>query len=429
MKVNLTSDPALNTKLLQSALDLGGTVRVETPGTYDVDGPLFIGSNTTLEFAPKVFIRRGQGGKLQPFLVNKGVLSGDWNENIRVEGLHLSVNGVDLSHTSFYPGLRGHISFLKVKNLVVRDYECGELVLLGYGIHICSFENILLEKLRIEGNKDGVHISDGRYFTIRDSVFWTYDDAVALNAYDFCLSTAVYGNLEDGLIENCVDLNTDKHKPAGDFCRLLGGAWANWQKGMTVQNSTLAVHNGHLYSACFPVPSPKAPAISNVPPTHRAGIASFGDISWRYVREHRGDYEATCRRITFRNITLQKPRIGFGFTFCWGPWALSVPSNLKMPVLEDLTFEKINCKCEMRAVFGGAFPARNVRFIDSVLRGKILFAENCPGHKDDEYPVMDVTFQRVNIPQSGELFFFRPTTRKLKILISDCTGNGFDKVR
>lgn len=424
-EITLTSDPAVNTLLLQNVLDAGGTIRLTTPGTYDVNGPLFIGSDTTLEFAPGVFIRRAAGGRNQPFLVNKGILKGEWNENIKIIGLHLLVNGVDVSHNAFYPGLRGHLSFLKVRNLTVRDYECSELVRLGYGIHICTFRNITLEKLRIEGNKDGVHLSDGRYFTIRDSVFCTYDDAIALNAYDFCLSTAVYGNIEDGLIENCTDLNSEKHKVAGYFCRMLGGAWKNWHKGMTVQNSTLAVYNGHLYSACFPVPSAKAPAVSQIPPTHRSGIADHGGISWRYVREHRGDYEATCRRIICRNITLQKPRIGFGFTFSWGKWAESVPGKLKMPVLEELTFEKIHCQCDMRAVFGGAAPARNVRFADSVLRGKILFAEAYPGRKDEEYPVMDVTFSKVDIPQSSSQFFFRPTTRKLAITRSGCSGDGF----
>ncbi|MBO5725278.1 MAG: hypothetical protein J6S58_10665, partial [Lentisphaeria bacterium] len=106
MNVKLSvADPVQNTVLLQQALDQGGTIRVEEPGIYDVEGPLWIGSNTSLEFGAGVVIRRSPGGQSKPFIVNKGLFKGEWNDHIRIEGLHLVTNGVDLTHFSIYPGV------------------------------------------------------------------------------------------------------------------------------------------------------------------------------------------------------------------------------------------------------------------------------------------------------------------------------------
>lgn len=427
MNVNLTSDPVLNTQVLQTALDKGGIVRVEDPGSYEVEGPLWIGSHTALIFGPGVVIRRSEGGQSKPFIVNKGLFKGEWNDHIRIEGLHLVTNGVDLTHFSIYPGLRGHLAFLKVRDLVIRDYECCDLTKLGYGIHICTFEDILLEQLHIEGDKDGVHLSDGRYFTIRDSSFRTYDDAIALNAYDYCLSTAVYGDVEDGLIENCHD-HAGNSRSVGYFCRMLGGAWTDWSEGMRVQNSTLAVYDGHLYSVCLPLPPEKREKdlISTVPPTHKYGVETFGGIPWRYVREHRGTYEATVRRITCRNIYLHKPRVGFGFTVEGGLWSESVPAGVKLPVIEDLVFDRILVECDPIYVFGGGHPVRNVRVSNSTLRGNILATSVYQNHKAEEYPPLDITFTGVHIPRSEGVFLLQNVAeRPVDIQVIACSGDGF----
>lgn len=419
--LNPWDGPEKNTRLLQQHLDQGGTIRLEKPGTYDLDGPLFIGDDTALEFGPGVIIRRAPGGSDNPLFVNKGVTEKKWNRNIRIEGLHLVTNKVDLTHRSIYPSLRGHLAFLGVRDLIIRDYECLDLTLLGYGLHICSFENILLERLYIAGDKDGVHLSDGRYFTIRDSRFGTYDDAIALNAYDYCLSTAVYGTLEDGLIENCHDFNINGS--VGLFCRMLGGTWQNWYPGMLVRNSTLAVYNNKLYSVCLPLPPKVKDLVSNTPPTHDEGTREYDGIAWRYVKEHDGVYEATCRRITFRNIYLHKPRIGFGFTLCGDLWADSVPRGLPLPVAEDLIFDGIHAECDQEFVFGGQQPARNIRVCNSTLRGKIVWAVVYEDHTAEEYPPMDIVFSGVNFQQPAEDFSLIAPGRKVSMRFYGCSGN------
>lgn len=421
ISLNPADGPEKNTLLLQQYLDQGGTIRLEQPGTYDLNGPLFIGDDTALEFGPGVIIRRAPGGKDHPLISNRGVLEKKWNRNIRIEGLHLVTDKVDVSVRSFYPALRGHLAFLGVRDLIIRDYECLDLTLIGYGIHICSFENILLERLYIAGDKDGVHLSDGRFFTIRDSRFDTYDDAIALNAYDYCLSTAVYGTLEDGLIENCHDFNTGK--AVGLFCRMLGGTWQDWHPGMLVRNSTLAVYNNKLYSVRLPLPPKVKNLVSNVPPTHDEGTEEHGGIAWRYVKEHDGIYEATCRRITFRDIYLHKPRIGFGFTLTGDLWADSVPAGLSLPVIEDLVFDGIHAECDLESVFGGQQPAQNIRVCNSTLRGRIIWAPVYEDHTAEEYPPMDFVFSGVNFRQRTEQFSLIAPGRQVTTQFYGCSGN------
>ncbi len=395
-------NPVENREKLQQALDLGGTVHVQNPGTYDVSGTLFIDDHTSLLFDPGITIKRSDAeAKNHPFIVNRGTFTNKWNHNIRIEGLHLITNHVDPDHFSIYPGLRGHLAFLRIRDLVIRDYECLDLTKLGYGIHVCSFENLLFEQLHIEGDKDGVHLSDGRNFVIRDSRIGTSDDGIALNAYDYSLSTATYGWVENGVVENCYDL--DVHKQTGNFCRMLGGCWTDWYSGMIVQNSTLAVYDGHLYSVALPLPPiPHDPPLtSTVPPTHKEGIQEFGGIPWRYVKPHNGEYEASCRNIAFRNIHLQKPRFGFGFTFEQGLWAESVPKGMKMPVISNLLFENIIAECDLMYVFGGLHPAVNIQVNDSVLSSPTVIASVVKNQKPEDYPLMDFTFRNVTYRTSA----------------------------
>ena len=50
--------PGKNVRALQEALDRTGTVRVTTPGVYDLDGTVLIGSDTALECGAGVYFRR-----------------------------------------------------------------------------------------------------------------------------------------------------------------------------------------------------------------------------------------------------------------------------------------------------------------------------------------------------------------------------------
>ncbi|RMD75748.1 MAG: hypothetical protein D6820_14060, partial [Lentisphaerae bacterium] len=101
------ADPVGNQRALQKAVDRGGTIVVERPGIYRIGGTVYLPSYTTLQFANGVILQKEAAPK--PFshvFLNRGALSRTFDEKIRLEGLHLRVNGVDELDWQVY-GLRG----------------------------------------------------------------------------------------------------------------------------------------------------------------------------------------------------------------------------------------------------------------------------------------------------------------------------------
>lgn len=125
---------------------------------------------------------------------------------------------MEARHNAAVYGLTGEVSFFRVKRLRVFDFTCMDLPALSYGLHICTFEDIVLERLTIEGRKDAVHLGTGKHFVIRHGLFRTFDDPIALNAHDYAVANPQMGWIEDGLIEDCYDL-ADRDT-TGYFCRI-----------------------------------------------------------------------------------------------------------------------------------------------------------------------------------------------------------------
>ena len=86
--------PGKNVRALQEALDRTGTVRVTTPGVYDLDGTVLIGSDTALECGAGVYFRRA--GSFCHLLLNKGALRRSYDHGIRISGLKVICNGNDV---------------------------------------------------------------------------------------------------------------------------------------------------------------------------------------------------------------------------------------------------------------------------------------------------------------------------------------------
>jgi len=62
-----------NTQALQKSVDQGGTIQVSEPGTYNLAGTVYIGSNTSLQFGNGVFIKKvNEQGDFSHVLINKG---------------------------------------------------------------------------------------------------------------------------------------------------------------------------------------------------------------------------------------------------------------------------------------------------------------------------------------------------------------------
>jgi hypothetical protein len=336
-----------NMKALQRAIDQTGTIIVSEPGTYKIAGTVFIGSHTSLIFGHNVFLKKSdEQGAFSHVLLNKGALTKTYDEHISVEGLNVIVNGMDVRKFLVY-GLHGQLAFFYVKDLRIERFRCLDIGKAQYGVHICTFEDIVINDVILKGDKDGVHLGRGKRFTISRGTFQTYDDAVALNAHDYDVGNPELGWIEDGVVENCHDLADDK-KPVGYFCRILAGAWIDWQPGMEVQKSDTVVSNGRLYRV-FAKPD-ETKYKSTTQPMHETGSQELDGITWVVVQND-VTYTAGVRNVVFRDIFLHKPRIGFSVHFDNDKFSRSYYPGAKVPQQEQLTFDNIRVLHDQRTEF------------------------------------------------------------------------------
>lgn len=325
-----------NVKVLQKAIDNGGTIIVSKPGMYKIAAPLFIGSNTSLIFGNGVSLKKvNEVGAFAQLIINKGAITKTFNEHISVEGLHVIVNGVD-NCSDLVLGLRGILGFSYVKDLRIKGLRCYDLTGCQYGLQVNRFEDVMIEDVIIKGQKDGIHFGPGKRFTIRDAVFQTYDDAIALNGQDYSTSNPEMGWIEDGLIENCYDLIQEK--PIGFFCRMLGGSWIEWKKGMNVQQSDAVVSNGRLYRVKMPPDGKLYNSLTR--PDFESGSKVLDGITWVMTQEE-VTYTAGVRNITFRNIQLEKPRVSFGIQFDMSEYDRSYYPGAEVPIQENIFLDNV----------------------------------------------------------------------------------------
>jgi hypothetical protein len=106
-----------NQAALQRAVDQGGSIVINLPGTYKLAGTVYLGDNTALDFGAGVIIQKvAEKGDFTHVFINKGALSWTWNSNISITGLHLQVNGVEKGDERPY-GLRGQVAFFTPRTL------------------------------------------------------------------------------------------------------------------------------------------------------------------------------------------------------------------------------------------------------------------------------------------------------------------------
>jgi hypothetical protein len=333
-----------NRRALQRAVDQGGTIVVSRPGVYKTAGAVYLGSHTSLVFGNGVFLKKvDEQGPFTHVFLNKGALTRTYDRDITIDGLHILVNGVDVRKWEVF-GLHGHLAFFYVKDLRINRFRCLDLGPRQYAIHVCTFEDIIINDVMIKGDKDGVHLGRGKRFTISNGVFWTYDDAVALNAQDYDVGNPEMGWIEDGVVEKCFDL-PDGKKPIGFFCRIVAGAWIDWRPGMSVQKSDTVVSNGRLYRVQAD-PDGKV-YTSLTQPTHDSGSVTLDGITWG-ANQSEVTYTAGVRNVVFRDIFIEKPRLPFSVHFSNDKYDRSFYPGAQIPKQEQLSFDNIRVKHEQR---------------------------------------------------------------------------------
>lgn len=338
-----------NCAALQAALDRGGLVTVERPGRYKIADTLLIGSDTTLRCAPGVvFVKTDEGQRFSHILMNKGALTRTWDKNIVIEGFTLSVNGMDLDTWRVY-GLRGHVAFFYVKDLKISRFRCDDLATCQFCIHICTFEDLLIDDVIIDGMKDGIHLGRGKRFAIRNCRLSTGDDPIALNAHDYAESNPEMGWIEDGVIENIHEIYNPKVK-VGFFCRILAGAWIDWREGMEVQQSDTVVTGGRMYRFRMSDRARGKKFVSTYRPTHETGTQMYDDGCEWTMTQTDVCYTAGCRNIVFRDIYIEQPRISFSIHYDKDKWSRSYYPGAEIPIQKNISFENVN------VLHDGAYP-------------------------------------------------------------------------
>ena len=335
-----------NTKALQRAVDQGGTIVVSQPGTYSIADTVYIGGNTSLIFGNNVFLKKvDEPDAFSQVLLNKGALTKTYDQNITIDGLQIIVNGVD-DRKFHVNGLRGQLAFFYVKDLRIDRFRCLDLGQVQYGIQVCAFEDLIINDVIIKGNKDGVHLGRGRRFTISNGIFQTFDDAIALNAHDYATSNPELGWIQDGVVENCYDLNAEK--TTGYFCRILAGAWIDWKSGMEVQQSDSVVSDGRIYRVQAKPDGTVYKSLTR--PTFANGSLILDGINWAMVQTN-VTYTAGVRNVVFRDIFLEKPRTAFSIHFDNDKYSRSYYPGAKIPMQEQLVFDNVRVLYDQKTDF------------------------------------------------------------------------------
>lgn len=325
-----------NIKALQAALDQGGTIVVSRPGTYKVSGTAYIGDNTSLDFGAGVVIEKSNEiGRYTHILLNKGALTRTYNHNITITGMDVRVNGVDLPMSTIY-GLRGHVAFFYVKDLRIERFRCSGLVNGQFALHICTFEDLLINDVIIKGKKDGIHLGPGKRFKISNGVFQTGDDAIALVPGDWVSANPEYGNLEDGVIENCSDIPDDYLE--GAFSKIVASAWVDWKPGIEVKHGDCVVANGRMYRVVAQLDNRVYKSVTS--PDFKEGMAVLDSINW-LMFQNDTIHTAVVKNVVFRDIFLYSKRVPFQVMSYSNKWAHSYYPGAPLPVQGPLSFENV----------------------------------------------------------------------------------------
>lgn len=375
-----------NARALQAAVDGGGEITVEVPGVYALSEPILIGDDTTLRFLEGVVIRRekSKSGRTGNAFLNRDAFARKQNRNISIYGLHLECDGVESART--LPGWRAQVGFMFVENLTLRDITITGLSEKDYGIQLAFFKNVLMEDLFITGNKDGVHLGPGSDFVIRRGRFCTFDDPIALNAYDYSSSAPFIGNIENGLIEDCYDL--DAESTTGYFCRMPSGMWVDWYEGVRVAHSSTVVSEGYIYRV---VMQPDGTYYeSKDRPCHGLGAKTYPDgIQWVGIQAGE-EKSCACKNITFRRIHLQKKRVNaIACEWFVGKWARSYMKGGVAEPHSSIVLEDIYVENEVTRLFFSNAPIADLTLRGTDLRKTALLLCGYQRYEDEEFVGLD----------------------------------------
>lgn len=412
-----------NSKALQAAFDKGGTIIISKAGTYKVSGTAYIGDNTSLVCGAGVVIEKSnENGRFTHIILNKGALTRTYNYNISITGLDVRVNNVDLPMSTIY-GLRGHVAFFYVKDLKIERFRCSGLVNGQFALHICTFEDLLINDVIIKGKKDGIHLGPGKRFRISNGVFQTGDDAIALVPGDWVSANPEYGNLEDGIIENCSDIPDDYLE--GAFSKIVASAWVDWKPGIEVKHGDCVVSAGRMYRVVAQLDNRLYKSATQ--PTFENGMKVIDSINWLMFQKDT-IHTAVVKNVVFRDIFLYSNRVPFQVISYSNKWAHSYYPGAPLPVQGPLSFENVTMFSENNKPLVSISTPLNLLYIrNSLLKNNWIEFGHAADY--DLYPKTFVSFSNCTFTAAGNFSLVKNYSKgkevQVKTVGSIITGENF----
>ncbi len=283
-------------------------VYVTNPGTYDLNGTVYIDDSTTLEFMKGVVIRKG-AAYLNVFM-NRGALTRTWNYEITLKGLSYTAPSPSLTVDPPDSTLRlwGDLAFYRVNGLYIYNYNTFNKLTENNTLQIANFKNLIIDGFHLTGKSDAIGLHGGSHFVIRNGIIGCFDDGIIFSGHAFPIYSPELLDCTDGLIENVTDEPVDSVK--GFFVRFYPGSWSDWKYGNVYQNGDATSHNGNIYRIMTRNAGTKV--TSTHAPTVTAGLQYFKEAEDQliFLYDHSDTiHKVEVKRITFRNIYLQQKRI------------------------------------------------------------------------------------------------------------------------
>ena len=321
---------AVNVAAMQAALDVGGIITVNTPGTYELNDTLKIGSNTKLICCPGVIFKKT--GNYSNVLINKGSETRTYNENIEIDGLTIEVNEISNIIDLDVAGLRAQVGFYYVKHLVFKNFKCEDIYGSQFCIQMARWEDVYFNNITIKGDKDGIDLGVGNNGLFENVNLTTYDDGIALYGAGFPSATIEVGDVYDLTFRNCTDY---VHSGVGYTCRMMTGSWDDWTNGNTYKTGDLCTNVGSIYISNNDT---GFSAVAANAPVHSSGEVTGADdgITWKYCNDD-SIKSYNIYNITFDNLTCYDVRAVIDVTFLDGIWMRSVyPGTENVPYVKDI---------------------------------------------------------------------------------------------
>lgn len=268
-----------NVTALQNAVTGGGRIYIDA-GTYDLNDTILLDSNTEILCERGTTLNKSESYSL--VFMNRGALTEEWNENISIKNINVQTNGTG-SYCTVVHGMDGHIGFYYIKNLLIENFQCLDIGSTLFTIVIHQWENVVLNNIKIEGDKDGIHFGPGHGARVINYTARCYDDGVNLNGIAYPSHCVIVGDIYDIKFIDCCDEKVEGQVEGGAFLKMMGASWTDWGAGNTYKTGNITKNAGKLYQ-CNNDNGFSGTAADA--PTHDIGEVTGGDgIVWRYKQE------------------------------------------------------------------------------------------------------------------------------------------------